>query len=396
MLKDMRQAVETFLNEDLPFLLPSSQLRENERYHSTRERKVYSLFGPIVIKRAYYRGPDGGRCPMDEMLELTQQYTPAVSQLMCWAAALDHSFELASQTLERFAGLNISGRQIQRIVALCAPQAEKWVSQRSADNRNKPIDIINIQTDMTGIPVRPEELKDIKGKQPDGTAKTRQIKVGCVFSQSKNSDGSISRDPFSTTYLAEFSTPEEHANALWHEALKRGYATAKEKVFLGDGAEWIWNIATDRFKEATQIVDFYHACEHLYEICTMLEEEAVCIRTLFKKWRKRLKNNGLTRLLLEIEKRGNALDEKTKAQLYDKLSYFRKNAHRMTYRTFIRRGFFIGSGAIEGACRNIVAQRAKLSGMRWLRRGAQNVLAFRSIIKSELFDEFCQKRRMVA
>lgn len=388
-MNDLRELVESFLNEELPLLLPESEMGDNEKIHSVRTRKVMTLFGPITLCRSYYRGAQSGRYPMDDILGLHGKYTQSVTQLMCWAGAMDDSFELASETLKRFAGLDIPGRQVQRIVKKCAPKAERWNSKRPADTRQKPVEIINIQTDMTGIPVRLEELEGIKGKAPDGKPKTRQIKVGCVFSQSKGENGEHQRDPFSSSYIAEFASPHDHANALWNEAIKRGYATAHEKVFLGDGAEWIWNIASDRFKDAVQIVDFYHACEHLHTICKLLEQDEQRMQALFKKWRRRLKNNGLSRLLYDIEQRANKFKPELKQAVLDELPYFRKNAHRMTYRTFIRKGYFIGSGAVEGACRHIVAQRAKLSGMRWLCRGAQNVLTFRSIIKSGFFDDFC-------
>lgn len=394
--KDTASVLEQFLNHELPDLLPPGELTKEESFHSRRTRKVMTLSGPIQLTRAYYLGPQGGRCPLDERLGLHHQYTPAVAQLMCWAAAMDDSFQLGEQTLERFAGLSIPGRQVQRMVKLCAPRAEKWNVERPGNDKCNPVDIINIQTDMTGIPMRPEELKDIKGKYPDGKAKTRQIKVGCVFTQSIGEDGEPSRDPFSTTYLTEFCEPNEHANSLWNEALKRGYASAREKVFLGDGAEWIWNIASGRFKDAVQIVDFYHACEHLHSVCKLLERDELHVHSLFKKWRKRLKNNGLPKLLHEIEQRAETLAPQARQNVLDELPYFRKNIHRMTYRTFRNKGYFIGSGAIEGACRHIVAQRAKLSGMRWLRPGVHNVLVFRAIIKSGTFDAFCNSWQDVA
>jgi hypothetical protein len=78
------------------------------------------------------------------------------------------------------------------------------------------------------------------------------------------------------------------------------------------------------------------------------------------------------------------------------LAYFRKNADRMSYKTFRAKGYFIGSGAVEGACRHIVAQRTKLSGMRWHRDGAEHVLAFRSLIKSGFFDAYCDEIRLAA
>ena len=267
---------------------------------------------------------------------------------------------------------------------------------RPSETRPAPVEVLNIQTDMTGIPARPEELAGIAGKQPDGSAKTRQIKVGCVFTQSRDDQGRPQRDPFSSTYLAAFADPTDFGSLLWSEALKRGYATARKTVFLGDGAEWIWNLVSDRFKDAVQIVDFYHACEHLQALCQALESNEQRAKALFKSWRKRLKNNGLPRILHEAAARLPALNSMAREAVEDQLPYFQTNATRMTYRSFRRQGYFIGSGAIEGACRHIVAQRTKLSGMRWLCSGAQNVLAFRCLIKSNLFDAYCESYRPAA
>ena len=178
--------------------------------------------------------------------------------------------------------------------------------------------------------------------------------------------------------------------------MKRGYATARKTVFIGDGAEWIWNLVTDRFRDAVQIVDFYHACEHLHALCVGLEPDEQRAITLFRKLRKRLKNNGLTRIMHDISLRLHSLSPKARAEVEAQLHYFQTNATRMTYRTFRRQGYFIGSGAIEGACRHIVAQRTKLSGMRWLCSGAENVLAFRCLIKSNFFDNYCSNNRQAA
>ena len=249
---------------------------------------------------------------------------------------------------------------------------------------------------MTGIPMRPEELKGIKGKQPDGSAKTRQIKTGCVFTQSLDANGDPQRDPFSSTYLTKFCDVADFGALLRSEAMKRGYANARKTVFIGDGAEWIWNIADNYFKDAVQIVDFYHAGEHLHALCQLLESDESKSKALFMAWRKRLLNNGLPKLLLETEQYADFLDQTRLKQINAEINYFKKNAVRMTYKTFRSKGYFIGSGAVEGACRHIVAQRTKLSGMRWLCSGADNVLAFRSIIKSGLFDNYCASRKIAA
>ena len=394
--KDVAALLEQFLNRELPELLPRADLRVGEQFHAWRTRRVLTLCGPIQLRRAYYRGPKGGRCPLDEQLGLHDQYTPAVAQLMCWAGAMDPSFEQASQTMQRFAGLDVPNRQIQRIIQSYAAHAGAWRKNRPSPHRPRPVPILNIQADMTGIPMRPEELQGIRGKQPDGSAKTRQIKIGCVFTQSFDTQGQPQRDPSSSTYLTTFADVTDFSAMLYSEALKAGYATARTTVFLGDGAEWIWNMADDRFGDAVQIVDFYHACEHLHTLCETLETHPVRSKVLFHAWRRRLKCNGLPRLLNEAAQRAVSLDPATRQDVAEQLQYFRKNASRMTYRTFLRKGYFIGSGAVEGACRHIVAQRTKLSGMRWLRSGAADVLTFRALIKSNLFDQYCKAWHVAA
>ena len=388
--KDAASLVEGFLNHELPCLLASDPPRADEQMHSVRERQVVTLFGPIRLRRAYYVGPKGGRFPLDERLGLHHRYTPAVVQLMCWAGAMDPSFAQAGEVLRRLAALDVPERQIQRVVNDLAPAAAQWMRERPADKLAHPIPILNVQADMTGIPMRPEELEGVRGKQPDGSAKTRQIKLGCVFTQSIDDKGEPQRDPSSCTYLGSFEDVAGFGKSLHAEACKRGYAAARKVVFIGDGAEWIWNMAADRFRGAVQIVDFFHACEHLHQLCETLEPNPARAKELFDAWRRRLKQNGLPRILAEAAERSATLPADRAQAVAGQLAYFRNHAARMTYRTFRRKGYFIGSGAIEGGCRHVVGQRAKLSGMRWSIPGATHVLAFRCLVQSNLFDDYCK------
>lgn len=395
-LRDVASALESFLNEDLPALLGPLPKKDGEVFHSRSTRTICSAVGRLRLQRDYYVGPDGGRYPLDEQLGLHRQYTPAVVDLMCWTAAMDNSFALAEETFRRLAGLAIPGRQIQRVINERAAVASDWQQKRPPDVLKQAADILTVQTDMTGIPMRKEDLVDIKGKQPDGSAKTRQIKVGCVFTQSKDGTGAYPFTPGSATYLSAFTDPVDFGKSLYAEALKRGYAMARKTVFLGDGADWIWNIATDRFKGAVQIVDFYHACEHLHSLIEVFEPDERKLRERFARWRTRLKNNGLAGIIRDAEAFSPSLSSAKRKNLSEQLAYFYKHAQRMRYRTFLKQGFLIGSGAVEGACRHIVAQRAKLSGMRWHPSGAHNVLVFRCLIKSSLFDDFCVSSKRAA
>jgi hypothetical protein len=111
-LRDTARLLEGFLNHDLPQLLGKDQLRADECFHSYQTRKLCTGVRPIQLCRTYCRGKNGDRYPLDEALGFYDQYTPATVKLMCWAGAMDNSFELASETLSRCAGLNIPGRQV--------------------------------------------------------------------------------------------------------------------------------------------------------------------------------------------------------------------------------------------------------------------------------------------
>lgn len=223
-LKDTAALLEEFLNRELPHLLPPEALRPGEQFHSWRTRRVMTLAGPIRLRRAYYRGPQGGRCPLDERLGLSEQYTPAVAQLMCWAGAMEASFDRAAQMLQRFAGLAICSRQIPRLLKRFAASAADWMARRPAPTPARPVDILNLQADMTGIPMRPEELREVPAHTPDGNPKTRQIKLGGVFTQSTDAHGNPQRDPCSSTYVATFGEVTDFAALLHAEALNPTFA----------------------------------------------------------------------------------------------------------------------------------------------------------------------------
>src|SRR5579859_39093 len=103
------------------------------------------------------------------------------------------------------------------------------------------------------------------------SAHTREAKLGCVFTQTAwDEDGFAIRDPDSTTYTGAIETAEEFGKRLYLEAWNRGWSRAQKKVVIGDGAEWIWNLADQHFPSAVQIVDLFHAREHLWDLARRL------------------------------------------------------------------------------------------------------------------------------
>lgn len=306
-----------------------------------------------------------------------------MAALLSRAGATMPSYEEAGDFASRTSGVYISGRRIHRIVEAVADGEKKWVSERARDN-SEP-DILNIQADMTGLKVRKEDLVGVKGK--DGKPpKKRQIKVGAVFLQEKNAKGEIVRKPFSTTRVVQFSDWPEFAENLHTEAVKRGYLKAKKVVFTADGADWIWEVATQRFKDAVQIVDFFHATEHLAALCEAIypkrgveyEEMLATRKSMLKKW-------GVNSMIRFFERFAAEHPEK-KAAIEAGLRYFRTHRKRMQYQDFRRQGFFIGSGVIEGSCKYLVNQRCDLAGQRWHPQSSQRVLTIRAAVQDGLHD----------
>ena len=238
----------------------------------------------------------------------------------------------------------------------------------------------------------PEELKGRRGKQADGTAKTRQAYLGCVFTQHRvDEEGHPVRDWDSTTYVSSFQSIDEFGPILRQEALRRGLASAGKVVLLIDGATGLENMGRFNFKDSVQIVDFYHALEHAGKVLSaLIGKDHPDFKKRQRRWAKRLLKDGVESLIRqtrnECEGRPNASAVETA------LGYFVRNVDRMQYGTFRAAGYFIGSGVVEAGCKTVIGGRCKQSGMFWSEPGARNILALRCIHSSRRLDEFWKHR----
>lgn len=240
--------------------------------------------------------------------------------------------------------------------------------------------MLYIEADYTGVPMRREELEGRKGKAPDGRAKTRMAALGCVFTQHELDDqGRPQRDHQSTTYLAGFESPSDFGIGLRREALRRGMGSVEQVVVLVDGAPGLEKMGLDYFPQAVQIVDNYHAIEHLESLIEALLGKSDARRFARRRhhWRKMLLADGVERIIARARKEsaGTAREEAVEAQL----GYFVHNIARMQYGSFRKNGWFIGSGVVEAGCRSVIGQRCKQSGMFWTEEGANAVMALRCL-----------------
>ncbi|MHB1475694.1 MAG: hypothetical protein ACYCV4_19140 [Dermatophilaceae bacterium] len=240
-----------------------------------------------------------------------------------------------------------------------------------------PVTTLYVAVDGTGIPAVPADTAGREGKDPDGRAHTREVKLGVVFTQtSVDEQGYPIRDPHSSSYVATLEPVEHFGDLVYAEALRRGSAKANQVVVLGDGAVWIWNLAKLHFPGATHIVDLYHAREHLHDLVTLLAPVLGADRASWLAERKDDLDAGDIPAILAAAR---ALDvPATKTGDLDKaLGYFQNNAERMAYQTFRDAGHFVGSGAVEAGCKAVIGQRLKLSGMRWSVPGATGIATLR-------------------
>jgi len=303
---------------------------------------------------------------------------------------MESSYIEASCALATYAGVHVNERQVQRVVNLIGPKIDTWAKQREPDSAAEGVPVMYVSYDGTCIPMVKTERQGRKGRDPQKPPKGREIKLGCVFQE-----GYPLRDPDSTTYITSFKEAEHFGLMMRREAFRRGMAKADQLVVLGDGAHWIWKAARINFPFATCILDFYHACEHLWKLCQALEQEEKDRKTLFKKWKKSFKLDGVARVIEQAQARITAAPKTIPdaARAAEQIDYFTTNIERMRYRTFRKMGFFIGSGVVEAGCKSVVGRRAKQSGMFWTVEGAENVLAIRCCVLEDELDAYWASRK---
>jgi hypothetical protein len=255
------------------------------------------------------------------------------------------------------------------------------------------VETLYLAADGTGVPVLRRETEGRRGKGADGIARTREAKLGAVFTQTAvGENGRPVRDPDSTTYAGKIENVESFGERLYAAAVRRGLNRAKTVVALGDGALWVWNLFDLHFPTALQIVDFYHAAEHLAALARLLHPDDEARRKVwFQKARKNLKRGRVAEIMAELKgrpERGQKKEAMEKA-----LVYFEKNQARMRYDQFRKKGLFIGSGVVEAGCKSVIGKRLKQSGMHWSVRGANAIIALRCCLESGAFEDYWESRR---
>jgi hypothetical protein len=307
-------------------------------------------------------------------------------------------FRQGRQQMKVLADLQVTAKSVERtaeaIGADIAQRQQEKIQQalqlHLAVRAGEPIPILYVQMDGTGVPVVKKETLGRPGKTEGQPAHTREVKLGCVFTQTTwDAEGYPVRDPDSTTYTGAIECAEEFGRRLYAEADRRGWSRAQKKVVMGDGAEWIWNLAAEHFSGAIQIVDLYHARQHLWEVTrTLYPNENAKQKAWMKVHQKRLLDKGkiakLVSSLRSLRSRHPEVVEKIRSEA----DYFERNSERMQYPKFRRQHLFVGSGVIEAGCKTVIASRLKRSGMFWTMRGANAIVVLRCCHLNGQFEDY--------
>lgn len=361
-----------------------------------RDKTVRTVLGPVRLTRAWYhcRRCGHGHAPLDRQLEVAgTSHSPGLAAMIDIAAAAG-PFATASRLLADLAGLDVGAKSIERLAEADGLVAEAEQAQRAEQivaGRLVPFvplpgpgesvpDMLYVAIDGTGVPMRSTETAGRKGKGPDGRARTREVKLAALFTQTKTDEqGRPVRDPDSTSYLATFGNSEVFGTLVKAAALERGHDQLRQTVILGDGARWIWTLADRHFANATQIVDLFHAREHLHELAGLLAFITPDPDIWLQDRLTELDAGQIEALAAAARHYHRDLAGPIADQVDKAVAYFETNAHRMRYAHYRELGMFVGSGVVEAGCKSVIGARLKLSGMHWTTPGATGITTLRCL-----------------
>jgi hypothetical protein len=376
--------------------------RQPARYIGRHDKTFGSVLGPLRLSRAYYHCEPckKGFCPRDHALGLQDgSLSPGVLRMVGRVGAMV-SFEEGHELLAELAGVEVPTKHVERAAEVLgrevAEDERRVVEPPAADEPVAPT--LYLGMDGTGVPLRKEELVDRAGKQPDGSAKSREVKLVTVWSaEGRDKEGTPMRDEGSISYSAAIESaaqkdtdevPSEFAARVEREAARRGFERAARQAVLGDGAKWIWNLASEHFPDAIQIVDRFHAKQHLSDVANSIYGAG---SDLSEQWAHarydELDAGDIEAVLSALRVHSPTDDEARKC-----VGYVEGNRARMRYAEFRAAGLCTSTGVVEAGCKTAIGTRCKRSGMHWTVAGADAIIALRCCKLSGRFEDFWERR----
>jgi len=378
---------------------PCMRCGSQAEYAGRKEKVFRTVLGDLKLKRAYYRCSDctGGFFPRDKMFCMQGSFlSPGVRRMVATVGAMV-SFAESSELLWELAGVEVESKHVERTAEAIGGEIAEDERRVVASEQREVAPTMYLGIDGTGVPMRAEELQGRAGKQPDGSAKTREVKLVTVWSaEGRDTEGKPVRDKGSVTYSAAIESAQmidtqqalsEFALRVQRESERRSFETAERQIILGDAASWIWKIAGELFPKAIQVVDRFHAKEHLSEVCKIIWGPESQIG---KEW---LNERHAELDLGEIKKIIAALSRhKRFPEVKRCIKYLKENQHRMRYNDFHQQQICTSSGVLEAGCKLAIGTRLKRAGMHWTLRGSNAIIALRCCKLSGRFEDFWERK----
>jgi hypothetical protein len=412
----MHQAGASALTQLLQYNPPDAEHRtlpcpcgHSAHYKELRSKTVLTVVGPVRLTRPYYLCAhcQEGQYPVDQELGIAGlESSPGVRRMQAVVGS-EMPFASACEPMKVLAGLDVPSKAIERAAEAIGAQIAQRDAQEIARAKQLVLPLVSklnipemyVLMDGVQVPVGAAETEGRTGRTEGHRARTRECKLGCVFTQTTvDHEGWPIRDPDSTTYVGAIETAEELGFRIYSEVWRRGWEWAKLKVVIGDGAVWIWNLADQHFPGAIQIVDLYHARQHLWEIAALLHPNDLAAKKSWMVPMKALLDDGqiesLVARLREIAGEHAGAQSGLMEEILKEAEYFATNASRMNYPRFRAMGLFVGSGVVEAGCKAVIGVRLKRSGMFWTVRGANAIIALRCCRLNGRFEDFWEQARL--
>jgi hypothetical protein len=384
--------------QDKPRLCARNHLPHKMESGGVRAKIIQTIVGPVRFERSRYVCPSCGAVayPGDALLGVEGTgFSPGLRRLMVRAGSRE-SFGEAAQDLHVYAALQVDPKDVERVAERVGRQINDWMKKEASaavlragreEADEEQIPLLYVALDGTGAPMRHSELAGVKGKGEDGRAHTKEVKLGCVFTQTtRDKEGNPVRQPDSTTYTGAIEQSVDFGHRLYAEAVRRGLKRAGRVVVLSDGAEYNHAIVHEHFPQDTHIIDFYHASERLSQF--VKENTKHPCQGPFHQECYDLLEQGRIEELIERLRRDLPRNGKRRRAGLKRIEYFAQRLDQMRYGEFRAQGLFIGSGVIEAGCKTLIGKRLKQSGMFWSVAGANAIIAARCCIYSGRFEQF--------
>jgi hypothetical protein len=375
-------------------------------YKERRSKTIVTVLGQVELNRPYYLCAhcSKGQFPVDVELGVNGlESSPGVRRMEAVVGS-EMPFASGCEPMKVLAGLDVPAKAIERASEAIGAKIAQRDAQEIGRAKQLLLPVVAKQNipkmyvlmDGVQIPVVRKETEGRAGRIEAQPARTRECKLGCVFTQTTvDKQGWPIRDPDSTTYVGAVETAEEFGFRLYTEAWNRGWEWATIRVVIGDGAVWIWNLAGQHFPGAIQIVDLYHAREHLWKIAAWLHPNDSAAKKLWMTPMKVLLDEGqiepLGARLRDIAEQHTATQPALREEILKEAEYFETNTSRMRYPEFRAKGLFVGSGVIEAGCKAVIGSRLKQSGMFWTVRGANAIIALRCCRLNGRFEDYWEE-----